>query len=116
MFEKVKVDYLRGKERWMLKEPIETKADESVINGFLSAIEFLENVIRFEEVDNKKVSKKDYGLDNPTFEITLWVNQPAGSGADSSGSTKSTTLKEVTFFYWRQGVNRRTRLCPVKRV
>lgn len=97
MFEKVKVDYLGGKERWMMKEPIETRADESVINGFLSTVEFLENVTRFEKVDDKKVSKKDYGLDKPTFEITLWVKQSAGSNVDD-GAGNSSGFKEVTFF------------------
>lgn len=95
VFEKVRKDYAGGAERWIVKEPIETRADEAVVKGFLSSLEFLENVTRFEEVDDKKVDKKDYGLDKPTFELTLSIKQ---TGMGDEGSDSASSTKDVTFY------------------
>ncbi len=66
--------YGRGGE-WVLEEPIKTRADKAVIAGFLSELTFLEKTSKFQEEAKKGRNKKEYGLDEPTFEIAFWTDQ-----------------------------------------
>lgn len=63
--------------RWVMEEPVRTVADQAVINGFLSELEFMEKVSRFQDGggDHKGGESEDYGLDDPTFAVKFWTGQ-----------------------------------------
>lgn len=85
LFEKKNTNsYGRGGQ-WMMEEPIKTRADKAVINGFLSELEFLERVSSFQKEDAEGINddKEDYGLDKPTFEITFWTGQTHIKGSEN---------------------------------
>ncbi|MGR3318430.1 MAG: DUF4340 domain-containing protein [Candidatus Anammoxibacter sp.] len=100
LFEKKNMDSAGRGGKWMMEEPVKTRADKAVIKGFLSELEFLERVSRFQDEDNKGLNKEDYGLDKPTFEITFWTSQtriidtgnPDGSSNTSGGTEYSFSI------------------------
>ena len=83
---------------WIMEKPITTRADQAVINAFLSELEFLERVRHFQE-DDKDAAKEDYGLDNPTFEINLWTSETLSHMVrdNTDKALQSGDIKEYSF-------------------
>ncbi|MGR3218918.1 MAG: DUF4340 domain-containing protein [Candidatus Anammoxibacter sp.] len=99
LFTKKSIDFSGRNGKWMMEKPIMTRADKAVIKGFLSELEFLERVSRFEGEDNADSNKENYGFDKPTFEITFWTNQTRiidTGNADSSPNASG--VMEYSFF------------------
>lgn len=83
---------------WVMEKPLTTRADRAVINAFLSELGFLERVRHFQK-DDKVAAKEDYGLDNPTFEITLWASETLihRTGDSTDNVLQSGDIKEYGF-------------------
>lgn len=100
VFEKAADETKDNDYKWMIKKPIETRGDKALINGFLSELEFIENVSSFGGDGDVSVVKNNYGFDKPTFEITMWVNKaglqtPDGSNTDTD---QLKTQEKITFY------------------
>ncbi len=92
LFEKRKRS-VSGGDYWMLEEPVRTRADKSIINGFLSELEFLQNIRRFDDNEILEDGRQDYGMKNPMFEITFWT----GKADNSNNLTGAKGNKEYSF-------------------
>ena len=89
--------YGRGGD-WVLEEPIKTRADKAIIAGFLSELEFLKKTSKFKEEEKKGRSKKEYGLDKPTFEITFWTKQSLEKATQDSESMQTSDATQEHSF------------------
>jgi len=58
-------------DNWHFESPLKEEADKSKIQTFIRKIESLEA----EEFIDSPLSLKDYGLDNPQGEVTIWIEE-----------------------------------------
>ncbi|MBI4023504.1 MAG: DUF4340 domain-containing protein [Verrucomicrobia bacterium] len=74
-------DFLFEKQnqKWMIKRPLQVRANSSEIDGILSMIEFLDSHRRLspKEIAEAKLSLSDYGLDKPRLIATFKTSKGA---------------------------------------
>jgi len=73
-----KIILLKRKEnsaQWQIKKPLEAKANKSRVENILLRLKYLKFKRRLQAEKDKPLNRKDFGLEKPRMEVTLWVKK-----------------------------------------
>ncbi len=61
--------------QWQIKKPLEAKANKSRVENILLRLGSLKFKRRLQAEKDKPLNRKDFGLEKPRMEVTLWVKK-----------------------------------------